>query len=85
MNERRIITSVGLVMAVSVTLAVTRSQSAAGRSGARAQDEPAPTKPKIVTAGKGQASIQAIDEEYNRQLLELEKQRLEKLGGLAAR
>jgi thiol-disulfide isomerase/thioredoxin len=50
-----------------------------------AQDEPAPPKPKVVAAGNGRASIQAIDDEYNRQLLELEKQRLEKLAQLAAR
>ena len=50
-----------------------------------AQDEPAQPKPKVATADNGGASIQAIDEEYNRQLLELEKQRLEKLAQLAAR
>jgi peroxiredoxin len=54
------------------------------RLGALAQDEPAQPKPKVVTAGNGGASVQAIDEEYNRQLLELEKQRLAKLAQLAA-
>ena len=55
------------------------------RLGALAQDEPAQPKPKVLNAGNGRASVQAIDEEYNRQLLELEKQRLAKLAGLAAK
>jgi thiol-disulfide isomerase/thioredoxin len=84
MNSSRIPSAV-LVLAVCVALAFALSQRPSLWASARAQDEPAPTKPKVVTAGQGGPSVQAIDEEYNRQLLELEKQRLEKLGQLAAR
>ena len=41
--------------------------------------------PKSSRRRGGGASVQAIDEDYNRQLLELEKQRLERLSRLAAR
>ncbi len=75
----------GFILAASVAFAFTLSQKASGSASARAQDEPAQPKPKVMTAGQGVVSVQAIHEEYNRQLLELEKQRLEKLGQLAAR
>ena len=84
MISRRI-TAIGLVLAASLALTFTLSQRASGWASARAQDEPAPPKPKVITAGQGAAGVQAIHEEYNRQLLELEKQRLDKLGQLAAR
>ncbi len=63
------------------------SPAASGRFGGlfAQQDDPAQPKPKVSTSGSGNASVQAIEEEYNRQLLELEKQRLEKLAQLAAR
>ena len=38
-----------------------------------------------VRSAKGDDDIRAIDDEYNRQLLELGRRRLERLGGLAAR
>jgi peroxiredoxin len=78
------ITSVVLVSAAIVACLLASQQAAVGRSGARAQDEPVAPKPKVVTAGQSAASIEAIDEEYNRRLLELEKERLLKLGQLAA-
>ncbi len=85
MNSRRL-TATGLVLVGSVGfISMTLSQSASARPSGLAQDEPAQAKPKVVGPARGSADVQAIHEEYNRQLLELEKQRLEKLGQLAAR
>jgi thiol-disulfide isomerase/thioredoxin len=85
MKLRRI-SYVNLILAASVALPLVPSERASRVfGGAQAQDEPAQPKPKVVNAGNGGASLQAIDEEYNRQLLELEKERLEKLAQLAAR
>jgi peroxiredoxin len=80
----RWIRSISLILAASAALPLLLRDRASMRLGALAQDEPAQPKPKVVTAGNGGASVQAIDEEYNRQLLELEKQRLAKLAQLAA-
>jgi peroxiredoxin len=80
----RWIRSVSLVLAAIAALPLVLSDRASVRLGALAQDEPAQPRPKVLNAGNGGASVQAIDEEYNRQLLELEKQRLAKLAQLAA-
>ena len=84
MNFRRI-RLMGLSLTAGIALAFTLSQPVWGHGSEPAQDEPAQPKPKVATGVQGGASIQAIDEEYNRRLLELEKQRLEKLAQLAAR
>ncbi len=47
-------------------------------------DEPAQPKPKVIAVGGQAASVQAINEEYARQLLQLERQRLQRLAQLAA-
>jgi thiol-disulfide isomerase/thioredoxin len=47
------------------------------------QDDPALTKPKVVVPPA--ASLRAINEDYARQLLQLERQRLDRLAQLAAR
>ena len=49
------------------------------------QDDPAQPKPKVLSPGGAGASLQSINDDYNRQLLQLERQRLERLGQLAAR
>jgi peroxiredoxin len=46
--------------------------------------EPAQPKPKVVVAGVAGSSAQAINEEYARQLLQIERQRLQRLMQLAA-
>jgi thiol-disulfide isomerase/thioredoxin len=84
MNVRRI-RLVGLALSAGFALALALSDSAWGLCSELAQDEPAQPKPKFATGDNGGASIEAIDEEYNRRLLELEKLRLEKLAQLAAR
>jgi len=48
------------------------------------QEKTQPSTPKIVGSAKVDAGIQAIEEDYNRQLLQLDKSRLEQLGRLAA-
>jgi peroxiredoxin len=53
-----------------------------GRGGA--QEEPAQPKPKVLSPAAAGQSIQTINDEYNRQLLQLERQRLDRLGQLAA-
>ena len=64
------------VMVSHAALCPTDSQTA---------DEPANPKPKVIgQAGPG-ASLQSIHEDYARQLLLLERQRLDRLGQLAAR
>ena len=58
----------------------------AARGLSRAQDEPGRPRPKsrlpVVEAGE---TVQSINDDYNRKLLQLEQQRLERLGQLAAR
>ena len=50
-----------------------------------AQDEPALPKPKVLRPAAAGETLQSIKDDYNRQLLQLERQRLERLGQLAAR
>jgi thiol-disulfide isomerase/thioredoxin len=49
------------------------------------QDKAKATSPNITGSAKADVEIQAIDDDYNRQLLQLEQRRLEQLGGLASR
>jgi peroxiredoxin len=71
-----------LILVASLSLAV--SHPAAGRTDSPKQDEQEQPKPKVIVPGGGGASVQEIDEDYNRQLLQLERQRLERLSRLAA-
>jgi hypothetical protein len=50
-----------------------------------AQDEPGLPKPKVLLPGAAGETLQSINANYNRQLLQLERQRLERLGQLAER
>jgi thiol-disulfide isomerase/thioredoxin len=72
----------GLILVSSLSFAV--SQPASGRATAPKQDEQEQSKPKVIAPGGGGALVLEIDEEYNRQLLQLERQRLERLSRLAA-
>src|SRR5271165_1357876 len=77
------IVPLGVILAATLSLAGWQTPCCRGDS--REQDEPAQARPKILTPGGASASVKAIDEEYNRQLLQLEKTRLERLSQLAAR
>jgi peroxiredoxin len=50
-----------------------------------AQEEPGLPRPKVLRPTAASETVQAINEDYNRQLLTLERQRLERLAQLAAR
>src|ERR1700677_1093491 len=71
-----------LVLSASLTLTLL---SALGRADSGSQDDPALSKAKVVRPISASGSLQSINEDYARQLLELERQRLERLGQLAAR
>jgi len=49
------------------------------------QDKAKPPAPKVTGSARAEETIQAIDDEHNRQVLHLEQRRLEQLGRLAAR
>jgi peroxiredoxin len=77
------ITVVGL--AITASLASTGAQTARGQANDAVQQDPAQPKPKVLTPANGGATVQSINDDYNRQLLQLERQRLERLSQLAAR
>ena len=56
-----------------------------GQAGTQNPNEPDLPKPKVLSPGAGGATLQSINDDYNRQLLQLERQRLEQMGQLAAR
>jgi thiol-disulfide isomerase/thioredoxin len=74
---------VGLVLCSSLTLTLLSADR--GRADSPSQDDPATPKPKVIRPIAAGGSLQSINEDYARQLLELERQRLERLGQLAAR
>src|SRR4051794_16642682 len=74
---------ISLVLSTSVSLSV--SSGVRGQAGSPNQDDPAGSKPKVLSPGGAGASLQSINEDYARQLLQIERQRLERLGQLAAR
>ena len=82
MNFLRIVL-IGLVLSASLPL--TPSSAARGQADARNQDDPAGSKPKVLSPAGAGASLQSINEDYARQLLQLERQRLERLAQLASR
>jgi thiol-disulfide isomerase/thioredoxin len=61
-------------------------QVTVGELRAQNQDEPAVLKPKVAQTGSNApgTTIESINDDYNRQLLELERQRLDRLARLAA-
>jgi thiol-disulfide isomerase/thioredoxin len=59
------------------------SSSAPALAQAPARDGKGPSAPQAADASKGGASLQAIDDDYNKRLLELDRGRLEQLGRLA--
>jgi thiol-disulfide isomerase/thioredoxin len=72
-------------MFLSTCLALVFSLTVRGQGESPRQDDPASAKPKVVRQVIPAASLQAINDDYARQLLDLERQRLERLGQLAAR
>jgi thiol-disulfide isomerase/thioredoxin len=72
---------VGLFLGTS--LPFTLILTAPLRAGSPSQDDPADSKPRTLVAGESGASLQSINEDYARQLLELERQRLSRLARLA--
>ncbi len=58
-------------------------QAAGGQARAQNQDEPAVIKPKTARSGPAGVTIQSINQDYNEQLLQIERQRLERLAQLA--
>jgi thiol-disulfide isomerase/thioredoxin len=68
-----------LIAGVSLTLPLVTFGPASG------QDKPEPLAPKQVRSAKPDDAIKAIDDEYNKQVLDLGRRRLEQLGRLAAR
>ena len=81
---------IGLIALVScASLFVTPLATTRGHAGSPQQAEPVPARPRVSNPGAGASgggglSLQAIHDEYARQLLQLERQRLDRLGQLAA-
>ena len=75
-------TALRLTLVASLSLAALQPVSV--RATTPQQDEPEPAKPKVIVRGGAGLSVQSIDEDYNRQLLQLERQRLDRLSKLAA-
>jgi len=57
--------------------------AATGQARAQNQDEPAVNKPRVVRPGAAGMTIQSINEDYNTQLLQIERTRLDRLAHLA--
>ncbi len=72
----------GLILVAGLSLAFSHPGSARPLTPKQEQEDQA--KPKVIVPGAGGGSVQEIDEDYNRQLLQLERQRLERLSRLAA-
>jgi peroxiredoxin len=68
-----------------VVLSLTSTLAPVGKFNAAGQVEPAAPSPKVLSPGGAGASLQSIQDDYNRQLLQIERQRLERLGQLASR
>ncbi|MFI5458917.1 MAG: redoxin domain-containing protein, partial [Isosphaerales bacterium] len=72
-------------LVLTTSLSLTLSRAARGQAGFPDQDDPAGAKPKVLSPGGAGASLRSINEDYARQLLQLERQRLERLAQLASR
>jgi thiol-disulfide isomerase/thioredoxin len=70
---------------VSIYFGLPLSRGARGQSETLNQDDPVDSKPKVLSPGGPGSSLQAINDDYARQLLLLERQRLARLEQLAAR
>src|SRR5262249_31859050 len=70
---------IGLVAGASLT------GWGAARGLSRAQEVPGQPRPKVLRPAEAGEALQSINDDYNRKLLQLEQQRLERLGQLAAR
>ena len=68
-----------------LNLVMLQSLAVTCRAGSFDQDEDASSKPKVLIPGGVGSSLLSINEDYARQLLQLERQRLVRLGQLAAR
>jgi peroxiredoxin len=73
----------GLALLTSLSLPL--STGAPGQDSSPNQDDPAASKPKVLSRGGAGATVQSIDEDYAQQFLQLERRRLDRLGQLAAR
>jgi peroxiredoxin len=71
----------GLIQGAGLLL----SHAALGQAESRNQNEPAQSKPAVIRPGTADANLQSINDDYNRQLLQIERQRLDRLSRLAAR
>ncbi len=76
---RLVLTCLVLIVSISTSRVVLGESSAPG------QDEPAAPSPRVLSPAGAGASLQSIHDDYNRQLLQLERQRLDRLGQLAVR
>lgn len=74
---------IGLVLDTS--LALTTASTAHAQEKPAGQQTPDIARPKILRPATTNASLQSINDDYARQLLDLERQRLKRLGQLAAR
>jgi len=72
-----------LGMSLVLTASLTLPRMASGQADSRDQRELA--APKAAGSARADKNIQAIDEDYDRQLLQLDRSRLERLERLAAR
>src|SRR5262245_34211537 len=77
--------AVVISLAIAGSLVLSRPQWTSGQTSDPSQTDPAAPKPRVLSPGRTSATVQSINEDYNRQLLQLERQRLERLGQLAAR
>ena len=74
---------VGLLLSTMISIAA--SSNAQGQGDSPGQHDPAVARPKVLRPTMADVSVQSINEDYARQLLDLERQRLDALGKLAAR
>lgn len=72
-----------VVMSLVLTPPLSLLGTATGRADEQAQQER--QAPKAAATAGANENVQAIDEDYTRQLLQLDQRRLERLGNLAAR
>jgi peroxiredoxin len=74
-------------LVMSTSLGILSTRPALGQAETQSSSEPVSPRPKVLGpgAGAGNSPLQAIHDEYDRQLLQLERQRLAQMGQLAAR
>jgi thiol-disulfide isomerase/thioredoxin len=72
-------------LCLGTVISIAPRSSAQGPGEPPRQDDPTVAKPKVIRPTKADANLQSIHEDYARQLLDLERQRLERIAKLAAR